>query len=227
MAEVNPIVKQLADFCDCLEEVKESDVYELIDLISVYTCWAQNPCDTFLKADRREVVDLPNCSGDCDVFEFEPFYTPFEFDSFTFTLIEQNGIDETATPIDTFNYSAVDGKFRIELPLPDCKCTPKCGCESTFKLLVEYTAGFETIPACLLPIFCAALDVIHEKNDCDCEECEPCDRKYVETPDELNYTRLDSRLKEYFLETLSVQYRRQLALISLCRPPKRLWGFVV
>ena len=46
---------------------------ELITLISTYTCWAQSPCETFLLSERREVVDIPDCIKDCDVFEFEPF----------------------------------------------------------------------------------------------------------------------------------------------------------
>lgn len=224
------IYEQLNEYCDCLkDEFSNRDVDELINLISSYTCWAQNPCDTFLQSERRQVEELPNCTKDCDVYEFTPFFAPFDKDSFTFTLIEQNGIQETATPITDYVYSEVDGNFRLELPLPACNCKPNCGCESKFKLLVTYIAGYELIPECLLPLFCEALQWIAEKNkcDCECEKCEPCDQTYREQR-QIDYTRLTGRLHEHFLTVLTAQYFRQLALISLCQKYKgQLWGVVV
>lgn len=221
------IYEQLTEYCNC-QEVKERDVDELITLISSYTSWMQHTCETFLQGERREVKDLPNCIKDCDVYVFEPFYEPFDKDSFTFTLIEQNGIQETATEITDYVYSEVDGNFKMELPLPGCKCKPDvCGCESKFKLLVEYVAGYEEIPDCLLPLFCDALEWIAEKNDCNCCECEPCDTGYKE-PRQIDYTSLQGRLQEHFLTVLTVQYFRSLSLISLANRYKgSLWGVVV
>lgn len=221
------MVEQLKEYCNCID-VNESDVDELINLISSYTCWAQNPCETFVLSERREVVDLPNCAKDCDVLVFAPFYHPFEPDSFTFTLIEQDGINETATPVTDFVYSIVDENFRIALPLPDCKCDPKCGCEKTFKLLVTYAAGYEKLPECLLPLFCEALQWIRIKNECDCNECEPCDQNARDTG-KIDYTTLTGRLQDFFLDTLTKQYIRQLGLISLCdeRTHMKMWAVVV
>lgn len=218
--------EQLTDYCDCVD-VSEKDVNELIDLISSYTCWTQRLCDTFLKSERREVIDLPDCLGDCDVFEFEPFYDPFDVDSFTFTLVEINGIDETETAISTYKYSKAEGKFRLELPLPGCTCRPRCGCESKFKLVVEYIAGYEEIPECLLPIFCEALVWIKDKNTCDCSECQPCDPTQLDREGIINYASLNGRLQDYFLHVLAAQYRKQLGLISLCANRKHLWAVVV
>lgn len=223
------VFEQLEEYCNCID-VKETDVNELIDLISVYTCWTSEPCETFLTAERKEVIDLPDCLCDCDVFTFEPYYTPFDVDSFTFTLIEQNGIEETATVITDFIYSMVDENFKIELPLPKCGCKPKCGCESKYKLLVTYTAGYDEIPECLLPVFCEALQWIKEKNTCDCSECAPCgDNDYRTTNDVINVTTLTGNLQVFFLETLTNQYKAQLSLISLCYRKNRhyLWGVVV
>lgn len=225
------ILGQLTEYCDC-QDVKERDVNELINLISSFTCWSQNPCETFLQAERKEVVDLPDCVNDCDIFEFDPFYAPFDKDSFEFTLIEQNGIQEDATPITDFIYSEVDGNFKMELPLPSCKCNkPKCGCESKFKLLVTYVAGYELLPECLLPMMCDALQWIEEKNKCDCgERCqcnEPCADSYRDLT-QIDYASLSGRLQEYFLNILSRQYFRQLSLISLCQRYKgQLWAVVV
>ena len=229
------VYEQLTEYCDCLTvtndgedyaRFSERDVDELISLVSNYTCWAQKPCETFLEAERKEVVDLKDCADECDIFEFEPFYQPFDPSSFTFTLIEQNGIQETSTLITSFAYSEADEKFRLELPLPSCKCTPRCGCKSKFKLVAEYVAGYEGIPECLLPFFCEMLQLIIEKNKCDCEECQDCDRPR-ERADQLDYTKLSDRLKEQMLNILTTQYIRQLSLISLCRHQNNLWGVVV
>lgn len=221
------VFKQLSDYCDCLK-VKESDVNELINLISVKTCWASkgNICGTFLTGERTEVVELPNCVCDCDVFTFEPQFTPFEPDSFTFTVIEQEGITETSIEVTDFVYSAVDEVFRIQLPLPECGCSSSCGCEKKYKLLVTYIAGYELIPECLLPVFCEALQWIQIKNTCDCSECEPCSSDNTEVG-EIDYSTLTGRLQDYFLETLSVQYERQLSFISVCKWKSDLWAVVV
>lgn len=222
------VVEQLKEYCDCLNDVKDADVDELINLISNFTCWMQKPCETFLFGERKEVVELPNCICDCDTFIFEPFYKPFDPASFTFTIIEQNGITETATNIENFTYSVVDENFRLELPLPDCKCKPNCGCESTYKLLVTYMAGYEEIPDCLLPLMCEALQWVKIKNTCDCSECQPCDQNYHENGT-IDYSTLTGRLQDYFLTMLTKQYIRQLSLISLCDKGNELslWGVVV
>lgn len=219
------VIDQLDSYCDCLD-VKESDVFELINLISVQTCWTDKSslCQTFLKGDRKEVVDLPDCICDCDVFTFEPKYVPFEPDSFAFTVIEQDGINETAIEITDYVYSAVDEVFRMELPLPDCKCAPKCGCEKKYKLLVTYVAGYELIPDCLLPVFCEALQWIKDKNECCCD-CEPCEKESSEGV--VDESTLTGMLQEYFITTLTEQYIRQLQMISVCRYKDYLWAVVV
>lgn len=220
-------LEQLTEYCDC-QDVEERDVNELINLVSTYTCWAQHPCETFLQSERREVRDLPSCASGCDIYEFEPFFTPFDPDSFEFTLVEQNGITETTVTLSAYIYSEVDGKFRLELPLPDCKCRPKCGCESKYKLLVTYVAGYEEIPECLLPMMCEALYWIADKNKCACEDCEACDPTKNTDNGVINYATLDGRLQDYFLTILSRQYFSQLSLISLCQGYKgELWGVIV
>lgn len=222
-------LEQLTEYCDCTD-VEERDVDELINLISTYTCWAQKPCETFLLSERREVKDLPDCVCDCDVFEFEPFYEPFDKESFTFTLIEQNGIDEIETPVTDYRYSEADGIFRILLPLPSCRCKPDlCGCKSKYKLVVTYIAGYENIPECLLPLFCEAIYWIHDKNKCDCEQCEACNEDTYKSKMDIvfDYTTLSGQMQERLLAVMTRQYWNQLALISLCRKHSGLWGVVV
>ena len=217
------VYEQLTEQCDCLE-VNDCDVDELIGLISAYTCWTQKPCETFLMSERTEVVELPRCLDECSVYVFEPFYRPFDPQSFTFTLIEQKGIEEIETPITDYKYSLIDENFRLALPLPNCKCRPKCGCDSTYKLIVSYNAGYEELPDCLIPVFCSALEWVRDKNNCCCEECAPCDASQRTTEGRIDYTTLDGRLQDYFLNILSAQYIRQLSLISLCDSETNMWA---
>ena len=122
------VYEQLTEYCDCLvDETKDEGIVpkfdaravdELIHLISTYTCWAEKPCDTFLQGERKEVVDVPDCICDCDVFEFDPFYAPFDKDSFTFTLVEQNGIAENTTEVTAYINSDAYDKRPLNLPPP-------------------------------------------------------------------------------------------------------------
>lgn len=224
------IYEQLSKYCECLHSVEDSDVDELISLISVYTCWAENPCDTFLSGERREVIDLPDCICNCDVFSFMPFYAPFDVETFAFTLIAQNGIEEVSTPITDYSYSDIDGDFKLMLPLANCKCKKPCGCPTKYKLLVTYVAGYEELPDCLLPLMCEALQYIKEKNKCDCDSCPTCDKKYEDDGTEVviaNAAKLTDRLHYWLSAMLTDQYKRQLSLISLCHRNGELWGFRV
>lgn len=225
MAEPSTVLEQITEYCNCTN-FTERDVVELVSLISSYTCWMQKPCETFLEGERREVVELPNCVNDCDIFTFEPFYAPFDESTFRFYLVEQNGLNENVSEITAYVYSETDGNFRLELPLPSCVCRPKCGCESKFKLRVDYVAGYKLIPDCLLPIFCEALQYVADKNDCECDDCGGCEEP-ITNERYFDETSLTGQLEAYFLQVLTAQYKRQLSLISLCFRRNVLWGVVV
>ena len=218
------IEKQLKEYCTCVD-VDEKDVDELITTISMATGWVKDPCDTFLTGERREVFDLPSCA-DCPI-EFEPYYHPFVVESFKFYLVEVDGIDETVTEITSFSYHQSDGKFHIDTGLPSCTCkTCTCGCPPSYKMIVEYTAGYEEIPECLLPVFCNVLEVIHAKNECNC--CNDCGCENQEQ--QVKYASGD--IVSVALETdigkvLVDQYKKQLAMMSLYTSNRFLWGFVV
>lgn len=229
MADRLEIVDQLSEYCTCVKDATEENIAELVNVVSLATCWMREPCETFLKGDRREVIDLPECM-DCP-FEFEPYYHPFEIDSFKFYLVKIEGITETVSEITDFSYSVVKDRFLIDLGLPSCKCRPcdLCNeCKPEYKLVVEYTAGYETIPDCLLPVFCNILQVIVAKNDCKCDDC-GCDKSNYEE-DNIQYATGDVvtvALETDLGQVLVEQYKKQLSMISLCKPAPSLWGFVV
>lgn len=220
------IYQQLENYCDCVKVV-EDDVDELISLISMATCWTQKPCETFLVSERKEVVELPNCT-DCDIISFTPFYYPFVEESVAFTVVKSVGIEETYIPVTDFIWSEADETFKLDVPLPDCKCQPcTCGCEPTYKLIATYDAGYEELPECLLPIFCEALRYVHELRTCDCEKCSACGADEIDTQDYSQSYDIKDRLKDFFVVTLTRQYVRKLSLIGLCDRTKEYWAVVV
>lgn len=236
---------QVTQYCDCVKEITVKDVDDMISVVSLATGWMLNPCETFEKAGRREVITLPSCL-DCP-FEFEPYYVPFDASSFSFTLVERKGLEVVQTPIENFVYYGYDdrdmkytGKMLVETGLPQCNCacTDECGCPTTYELVAEYEAGYETLPDCLLPVMCNLLEVIHAKNDCDCKQCGCEDGETITYDSDGNIT--SDQVIQYksgdvvsvFLETdlakmLVEQYKNQLGMMSLLKYTHNVWGYVV
>lgn len=225
------IKEQLSTYCDCVEKrgIDDKDINELISYVSMATCWDNGYCDstcsTFLQGERREVIDLPHCM-DC-IYTFTPRYKPFVPESFTFTLVKVQGTEESSTPITDFSYSTLDCVFRINTGLPSCKCSCKtCGCEPEYKLLVEYIAGYEEIPDCLLPVFCNILEVIHEKNDCCCDRNCACDSNNTEA----EYTIGDvvtAQVETDLGKLIAKQTIDMLGMMSVCEVESPIWGIFV
>lgn len=244
------IYEQLSTYCDC-SVVNEKDVDEAINLISQLTCWNSGSdrrlglmCQTFLNGDRKEVVDLPACLPKCPAFYFYPFYYPFDLNSFTFKVAHISGMTEEIIELENVSWMETKGAFGIDLTgiLPNCKCTCKCcDCKDEFHLIVEYEAGYESIPDCILPIMCNLINVIEAKNNCDCDEqCPTCSNstttvnpitgqlqtsvqtiKYASG--DLTTVQLETELARMVVDN----YKREIGLISLCSDPKWMWGTVV
>lgn len=220
------LADQLKEYCECVD-IDDGDVYELVNVVSMATCWMKQPCETFLTGERKEVIPLPDCL-ECPI-TFSPAYFPYDETSFTFSLVKIQGTEESIMPLTDFSYSVVDNVFRINTELPSCKCQPcVCGCKPEYKLLVTYTAGYDEIPDCLLPIFCDILQLIHDKRKCECG-CSVCDDGTTE--DEIKYPSGDALTASIQIELskmLSKTYRNQLGMISLCKSDiKSIWGCVV
>ena len=222
---ITGITEQLSEYCECIGDVEERDVQEIINLISMYTCWTNEPCDTFLIGERREIIDLPPCL-DC-AFKFEPFFHPYDEDTFKFTVVHQNDMEVESTDVE-YVYNSATGKFLVDVGLPSCRCMPRNPCKpcnDEYKLVVTYQAGYESLPDCLLPVFCNLLDVIQAKNECDCEKDCGCGNG----EEQIKYATGDvvtAALETDLGKALVEQYKRQLALISLCEE-RSLWGIVV
>lgn len=217
------ITEQLQGYCDCLE-ADEKTAMEIVNVISMATCWQREPCETFLMSARRELIDIPSCA-DC-AYVFEPYYKPFDPDTFSFKVLKTEGIDEEEIAVEGVSLHS-DGLFYIDLGIESCKCKKcTCGCPPSYKLLVEYNAGYEEIPECLLPVFCNVLEVVKAKNECECAVDCACDSKAQEVKyasGDVVSVSLETRIGQILVE----QYMNQLGFMSLCKPKRELWGFVV
>ena len=218
---------QLKEYCECVD-IDTGDIAELVTVVSLATCWTRKPCETFLLSERKEVLSLPDCM-ECPVITFEPYYQPYDPTSFAFSLVKIKGTEETVIPLTEFTYSTIDDVFRVNVDLPSCKCKPcECGCDSEYKLLVTYQAGYEELPDCVLPVLCDVLSLIHDRRKCDCG-CTVCEDGTTE--DEIKYPTGDALSASTQIELakmLTETYKSQLGLISLCYGDYwKVWGTVV
>lgn len=216
------VLDQLKEYCSCVK-VEEKDVVELINVVSSATGWTKTPCETFLTGERTEVIDLPDCM-DCP-YEFTPYYHPFDPESFTFKLVTIEEMSETETEL-SYGYIPSKGVFRVDTTLPKCNCRcVQCGCKKEYKLVVTYNAGYDEIPSCLLPVMCNILDVIYNKNKCDCG-CS-CDR--AEGQEDIEYATGDIvtvQIETDIGKMLVSDYKKELGMLSLLQR-HRFVGVVV
>lgn len=218
------ITDQLKAYCECVEDISDGDVNELVNIVSLMTGWQMSNCETFLTGARREVRDLPSCA-DCPI-EFSPYYHPFDRDTFKFYLVKIQGTQEEITEITDFGYISTEGVFRVNTGLPSCKCVCyPCGCPPEYKLVAEYTAGYDKLPECILPVFCNLLEVIKARRECNCCDdcgCENQEQQVKYASGDVVSVALETELGKLLVE----QYTNQLLTLVLHETPM-VWGFVV
>lgn len=243
VVEYQNIREQLEDYCDCIggypeetwKQIYERDLNELIHLISLITCWEQQPCETFLNSERQEIVDLyhyKKCGCDAGIIEFKPYYRPYEADTMNVKLVELLGVEETVIEIDPSDvaYSETFKLFRINIG--KYVKNGKCECRGKYKLIFEYVAGYELLPDCLLQLFCDLLHVMYDKNRCDCSACQACKGDSLDNDDVvIEYVDGDEvspNLKKYLDALIAAGYKKQLGLMSICSGKNYdVWGCVI
>lgn len=228
------IYEQIEEYCDCLpnmeEEEKRRNIDEMLFLVSNLTCWTQSTCETLLNSRRVEFLDIDSfdpCLCNQGIIEFIPFYNnPIDEKSFEVYLITYEGIKEESERInsDYFAYSESLNLLKIDVR-PFVQQNNCCACSRTYKLMIQYNAGYERLPDCLLRLFCDLLHVVAEKNNCDCDRCQQCNKGddiEIEYDDDVT-----PKLDMYFKLLVESAYKKQLGLLSLCKLEKRVWGIVV
>lgn len=222
------IIQQLLGYCECIDDIKDDNqllqnVKELIHLISIRTCWAQQLCETFLNSERTEYIEIGainKCTCDGGIVEFTPYYYPYlELTSnFNVFLVRVEGISEETTQIRDSDYSYIESLGLLRIDLSNYVTGDKCGCKATYRIRVEYDAGYDEIPECLLQLFCDLLKQIYAKNTCNCGHCTACKRGTDEDdiPELSTGDRVTPTIEDYIDEVIVNTYREQLGMISLC-----------
>lgn len=240
MADFAIIAEQLKENCPCASKTWRDQalfqrvVEDLINLVSIATCWQQKPCETFLLSEREEYFDLGDyaaCGCDAGMITIEPFYHPIELGSIKITLLELEGTKVTEYELteDDFVYNAAWGNT-IKVNVGSYVRNGDCCCPLQYKLRVTYYAGYSQIPDCLLPIFCGLLQTVYDKNNCTCGKCDACKAQYdadteIEYPEDDTISKL---IDNYYNSVVLAAFKKQLGLISICRQPQEfsVWGVV-
>lgn len=240
---MSTLYEQLEKYCDCLQgtfsgkdkEKIEKNIEEMVNYVSMLTCWMQHPCETFLTSLRKEIFtieDLIKCGCNAGITSFALFYDYVSVDEMIVKVIIRDGLDEEVVSIDSskFKYSEVDNHLRIDLS--DYIINDKCSCSKIEKIIVEYYAGYDEIPECILPLFCDLLHVITDKNNCDCNVCQSCKGDTLDIDadgdvqiygDEVVAQALDT----YVTNLIKSGYKMQIEMISLCQKRKLFVGIIV
>lgn len=224
------IYDQLKDYCNCLRvnDVQSLDFNKnidlLIDLISSLTCWKNNPCETFLSSDREEVFDvgmIHSCYCDNNLLILELRYKEIKKETITVKLQIREGIKFTEIEVspDDFDFNVYENKLYIDLS--NYSGIDPCNCINLHKVIIQYVAGYNLIPECLLPVFCDYLQYVIQMNRCDCN-CVQCEEK-VENEEPVE----PDTVSEYIQNSIFVSYARQLETISICKSKIEFRGLVV
>lgn len=224
------IYEQLQTNCNCVRKSDLNDesfkvnVMQLVDLISTITCWKNNTCETFLSSDREEVFDIDfirSCRCDGGFVITDLFYKEIKEETIQVILQTRDGIhfEDIEISKEDFTFNTYENKLYIDLS--SYGIDNICSCKKLHKIIVRYTAGYELLPKCIVPVFCDYLQHLIEYNRCDCN-CDTCDdeteNKAPVEPD---------TIEEYIQRTLFISYQRQLEIISLCGNHYKFLGLVV
>jgi len=232
---ISNIRGQIEGYCDCLPDVEddviERSIEQMIMIISKWTCWTTDICETFLHSKRTEYIDIDSidpCACECDnniVRHIPYFELGIDQYSFNVTLIKRSGIEETVTPVQSsdFAYSSHFKDLKVDLSdYVECFC--KCPPEST--LAIQYYAGFDCLPDCLLPFVCDMLHVLFEKNNCDCSHCQTCKPSGTDPKIE-PYGSNAKTIENYMSKLIKKSYPMLLSQISLCHNIPKFIGEVI
>lgn len=241
------IIEQLRDYCECIGDLDtdniakrqqvERNLTELIRLVSILTCWAsgkiqkfsggcccENYCDSFLMQPREEVFEpeiVRSCTCGNGIVKVSPYYRMIRPETITVSIHYRNGIELEEVPVGEYSFDPYEETLWIDLSE---YLTDSCDCREIVRVVVNYEAGFERLPECLLPVFCEMLQYMNDMNRCNCESCSSCEmREDSEEPDEKNQKDVWFWVRKNLYEAWS----RQLEMISLCQARSRLWGAVI
>lgn len=184
------LFKQVADFCgydvpedeEAARKFKEEywpKIWQAIRYISNVACWSDDELETLLGSCRKQVYHAEticacrptccNCNEDMIVIPLD--YAPFPekpFVSGKITVVIDGKPQTTPITADYLNehLDTITGKLYIsrddfpEVLLDHNRCC--CLCKRKLSILLQYNAGYETIPDGILPLICPIVAKIDE-----------------------------------------------------------------
>ena len=196
---LNTILEQVAEFCgvefpeDEEERAKKKAVYwaklwQVIRFISNVTCWTEQATDTFITQTRVQhfsVEQVCGCRPGCCKCDEDEILIPLDFAPVAgetpfvsgkiVVFINGEPVSEEI-PVDYLNehYDDATGKLHlIRSDFPDTllyknRCC--CLCRRKAVITLKYNAGYDFLPAGLLPMMCPLIAKIESSknglNDC-------------------------------------------------------------
>jgi len=238
------IVKcQVRDYCDCLDDLNDMELEKLLNRvlfqISLLTGWSNELCDTLLNGYRRQVfhvkhVDMCSCCENDKILKYKLKYPFVKSTQIVSKVYYQSGLRDICIDVnpDDIFYSHLDDELRIDIS--NYITREECNkCKVDYKLLVEYCAGYDELPECVLPIICTIIQFIKNEQSCGgCGVCTSCleNEKLADgavlsskSVGEINYawtkdtTTLDSKISDL----LTNSFMQTLGTISIKTPTDR------
>ena len=185
--EYADLISKLKDYCKCIpagttdETIWKGGLFQIMILFSNFLRWNDGKCNDMLSRTRRYKKET---TFDCCMNGIElPHNEITEITSFNiFKVTECEEIQyKVLTPI----FSCLTDKVRLckdtEL-LSEClECTKfgdvwncckcRCRCEPKWYVDIEYLAGYEEIPECLIPLICELYSYIQLMNNKCLDQC--------------------------------------------------------
>lgn len=193
--ELVKITQKLQDRCGCFDcddgATMQRYMESFLRVLARLFCWTDGECDTILRAQRHEVIEVKDsdiCGCDA-MIEIKPYYSKgFDPSTLKVYMHKRKGLEREEYEItpDKYNWSFVDGTILINVTeelSPCCRCCDPCSCEAEYKIILDYEAGYtsETLPDCIFEAMCHFMSIfVAYQNKCGTlDECANMDRLAV------------------------------------------------
>lgn len=193
--ELMKITQKLQDRCGCFDcddgATMQRYMESFLRVLARLFCWTDGECDTILRAKRHEVIEVKDfdiCGCDAMV-EIKPYYFKgFDPTTLKVYMHKRQGLNREEYEItpDKYNWSFVDGTILINVTdelSPCCRCYDPCSCESEYKIILDYEAGYTSnnLPDCIFEAMCHFMSIfVAYQNQCGTlDECANMDRLAV------------------------------------------------
>ena len=239
--ELMKITQKLQDRCGCFDcddgATMQRYMESFLRVLARLFCWTDGECDTILRARRHEVIEVKDfdiCGCDAMV-EIKPYYFK-GFDPSTLKVYMHKRKDlereEYEITPDKYNWSFVDGTILINVTeelSPCCRCCDPCSCETEYKIILDYEAGYTSasLPDCIFEAMCHFMNIfVAYQNNCgSLDECANMDRLAVGAVLEQKsvdyivrkWTVDKTSLETVYVKLINTWALKTLSSLSLCK----------